>query len=124
MKKCTTAKILNWYMHGETGVSSEAIASVVMGEPPVNIGHPSDPADFYRCIKFLEAVPEARSYMSEVAKLSPQWKSLVKRWDEIENCFIDEVGYDCCKSNSAPETYELMKNILYHEVNQKGGSDE
>jgi hypothetical protein len=106
--------ILAWYVNGETGISSKAMAAVFSGIEPVNRwfgNHPSDPSDFNRCLKLLNAVPEARNHMDKVAKLSDVWAKLVDRWDEVKKCFLDEVGYDWCKAKEAPKTYALMKEI-------------
>ena len=108
--------ILDWYANGETGISSKAMASALVDIIPTNQwakfgNHPSDPSDFNRCLKLLNAVPEARNHMDKVAKLSDVWARLVDRWDELEKCFLDEVGYDWCKAKEAPKTYALMKEI-------------
>jgi hypothetical protein len=108
-------KILQWYATGETGVSSKAMAAAVSGceLDPGWSDHPSDPADFNRCLKFLIAVPEANLHMSKVAALSDIWAKLVDRWDELEQCFIDEVGFDWEKGRElhASKTYQMMKEI-------------
>ena len=109
-------KILIWFATGETGISSKAMACAVADLPPdvkwAKFGnHPSDPDDFNRCLKFLAAVPEARNHLDKVAALSPVWAKLVASWDELEQCFIDEVGFDWCKGGSAKKTYDLMKSI-------------
>ncbi len=106
-------QILKWFIHGETGVSSCAMAAALIGEEPKRKyhNHPSDPADFNRCLKLLTEVPEARKHMDRVSKLSPIWSKLVSRWDEVEKCFLNEAGYDWSKNCPAPKTYQLMKEI-------------
>ncbi len=103
--------ILNWYANGEKGLSSEAMAAALSGNTPTRIYHPGDPADLNRCIKLVAAVPESRSHLQEVAKLSPQWEKIIKHWDELEKSFIDEVGFDWCKAKSAPKTFKLMNSL-------------
>jgi hypothetical protein len=45
-------KIGNWL--GDTGLSSEAMASVALGASPSQVYAPADPSDFTRCVQFLE----------------------------------------------------------------------
>jgi hypothetical protein len=107
-------RVLNWYATGRTGVSSEAMANTVCDIECSNgfANHPHDPSDFNRCLLFLEAVPEAKLLLSKVAEISPVWKRLVERWDEIESMLIGEVGHNWSKGRSAPKTYELMREII------------
>lgn len=104
-------KVLEWFVQGETGISSEAMARAVCGmardrEWSAWGDHPSDPDDFKRCVKFLGAVPEARQHMDKVAKLSKVWKRLVEHWDELESLFREEYP-----TKSAPRLYERMKQL-------------
>lgn len=103
-------KILEWFATGRVGASSKAMASAV-ADLPHDKSHPYDPADLNRCLLLLEAVPEIRNSMDKVAAISDTWGKLVARWDEVEQCFLDEVGLNWCKARSAPATYELMKQI-------------
>ena len=109
------SRILNWLFHGRVGMSSKAMAAVFAGmqekySPSYTI--PFDPSDFNRCLMLLEVVPEGREMMGEVAKINPEWKLIVNRWDEIERCFIDEAGLDWSKSDSAPKTAKLMREVV------------
>lgn len=104
-------QILNWFAHGETGVSSEAMACVIAGIKPNSRwgafgNHPSDPDDLKRCIRFLDAVPDARLHMDKVAKISKVWANLVKNWDELEAMFKEEFP-----TGQAPKTYQRMKEL-------------
>ena len=103
-------KILEWFATGRVGASSKAMACAAAGLPG-DKSHPYDPDDLNRCLLLLEAVPEIRDCMDKVAEISGTWAKLVTRWDEVEKCFLDEVGLNWCKANSASKTYELMKQI-------------
>lgn len=105
-------KVLKWFATGETGMSSEAMASAVCGIESQK-WHPCDPADFNRCLKLIRDVPEIKEHMGKVSALSPVWEKLVARWDEVEKCFLDEVGLDWSKGRRlhATKTYALMKEI-------------
>lgn len=104
-------KILEWFANGETGISSKAMARAIAGIKPdkerdCSGDHPRDPADFKRCVKLLEAVPEARQHMNEVAKLSDVWALLVEHWVELEELFYEE-----WPTGRAPKLYERMKQL-------------
>jgi hypothetical protein len=58
--------------------------SVENGYP---IHHPYDPDDFSRCYKLLEAVPEWKSQINKLKRLSPEWNNLVENWSELTDMF-------------------------------------
>ena len=103
-------KILNWFGTGQVGASSKAMALAAAGMP--NDGsHPYDPDDLNRCLLLLEAVPEIRGHMADIAAIDATWKELIARWDEVERCFLDEAGLNWTKARTARKTYALMKSI-------------
>lgn len=106
-------KVLAWFIYGETGISSEAMACAVSGMMPNPKGthfgnHPHDPDDLNRCIKFLDAVPEARDHLDKVAVLSKTWAALVGNWSELEALLREEVPTGIGR---APKTYARMKQL-------------
>ncbi len=106
---------IEWHLHGEHGISSEAIfdrLSFGGTSPRWNSNHPLDPSDFRRCELLLRAVPEFRSRLSEMAAESPVWAALVSRWQEIAALLEEEVpGVYEGANGSAVRTYALMKAI-------------
>jgi hypothetical protein len=107
------AKIAHWFATGHVGVSSRTMASFLgLGIRKGDYSHPHDPDDLDRCLQLLEAVPELRPYIANLAALSPEWEALVRRWDEIERSHLDEVGLRWTKANRAPKTYELMRSVI------------
>ena len=89
-----------WVAIGETGLSSKTMWNCFMAVErgyPINIPH--DPDDFSRCYKLLEAVPEWKSQMSKLTRLSPVWKRLVLNWDILTAKFEenDKGFYDFIK---------------------------
>ena len=100
--------IIEWLANGETGLSSETIAFFALGKTNRRISYPYDPADLNRCIKLLTDAPEAKKALPILANLNPTWKRLVQHWEELQQMFIDEVGYDWCNAKSAPKTYGRM----------------
>lgn len=108
-------KVLEWLANGETGLSSETMAFWIGFGVLKKIGrhhHPHDPADFDRCLRLLDAVPEMRPHLAKMAYVSDAWKKLVERWHDIERQHLKEVGLGWTKALSAPKTYALMKSVL------------
>jgi len=101
---------LDWLMSGDTGVSSQAIFSVLEGRMPHNTTHnwPYDPSDFGRCLRMLERIPEFRPRLKEVSIAMPAWKPMIDAWDQIESFYKSEVEASG-RWGSAPQTYELIK---------------
>lgn len=111
------AKALNWLDNGRVGASSGTMCAVLfpnlqshhklahnVRDDGFRISYPHDNSDFDRCMKFLEAVPEARARLPELAKTSPEWEGLVNNWDKIENLMKDE--------QKSGEAYDLIKESL------------
>lgn len=92
--------VSKWLDSHDTGLSSLAMCQRLfgVGQPRVDDRtlHPLDPSDFGRCHRFLEAVPEARTRLAEVADLSPTWKTLVQHWDELTALYLKELPSGVC----------------------------
>lgn len=95
-------KILEWFVTGARGISSEAIACTVVGLKPRFACHPIDQHDFKRCVMFLDAVPEARKHLDKVAMLSKTWAILVENWDELETLY---------RSGNLSKLYSQMRRL-------------
>lgn len=104
-------KILNWFATGHVGASAKVMACAAAGIDSNERNHPYDPSDLNRCLLLLVEVPEILQHFDKVAAISDTWAKLIARWDEVEQCFLDEVGRNWCKAHSAPKTYNLMKAI-------------
>lgn len=103
-------KIGAWLINGETGLSSKAMAAVAL-DVGSDGSHPYDPDDLNRCLKLIDKIPEIKQHFDEIAQLSNTWRLMIAKWDELESLFISEVGFDWSKGDSAPKTYELMREI-------------
>ena len=106
------SQVLDWLANGRVGLSSKTMAMIALGSPPKRIDYPYDPDDLNRCLLLLEAAPSVRDAFPEIAASSKVWAALIANWGEIEQTFIDEVGLNWCKANSAPKTYDLMKRVV------------
>lgn len=78
-----TKRALNWLFNGEVGMSSKTILGFYLGIF-VRKDAPHDYADFRRCMKLLELIPEAKEALPDLAQISHHWRELVGQWDELE----------------------------------------
>lgn len=109
--------VINWLAAGERGISSNTIVSHIWGLKHDRFGpsHPHDPADLQRCLQLLDASPETKERFSEMQTCSPQWRALLKQWDELERLFLSEAG-NLKWSNRIPatQTYFAMQECIDH----------
>lgn len=92
-----------WAAAGDTGTSSKAILAVMVGKPPkTRFCYPHDGDDLGRCLGLLDAVPEYRIRLGEMAAIGPEWAALVENWDELERM---------CRAKDG-RLYDRMKKIL------------
>ena len=97
----------NWLACDDTGASSKAIAFHIMGAGEAGNSYPLDAADFGRCHRFLEAVPEAVRLFPWMAKVSLEWAALVAKWDIITASYLQELPHGI-----APETCKLIHQAI------------
>lgn len=112
MRKDTLQRACAWVVRDDTGLSSKQLWAVMMGVPPGRSYYPSDPDDLGRCLRLLDAVPEWKPRIREMAGQSAEWDALTARWGDLEASFLTECGslrpgYGA----RAPRTYALMKQI-------------
>lgn len=68
---------------GLTGASAKAIAAHLCGWGRQDGSYPHDAGDFGRCEALLDAIPELRGRLPEMAAVNAYWAALVPCWDEI-----------------------------------------
>jgi hypothetical protein len=101
-----------WRKGVDTGLSSVTVWAHMMGLKDFDVDYPLDPADLGRILRLLELIPEWKPRVSELAALSPEWRALAGRWDEITSLMDSEVGFFGEKGNRARRTYRLMRQVL------------
>lgn len=114
------SKALALIAAGKTGLSSQALAFNLLSLNTTKTDHPHNPADFNRCLRMIYAVPAVKSNLQSMSKVSAYWEALVEHWDQIEQCFLDEAGFEYTKSTKAPKTYKLMRSVLDAVTPRKG----
>jgi uncharacterized protein (UPF0335 family) len=66
-----------------TGASAKSIAAHLGGSGKQDGAYPHDADDFARCEALLDAVPEFRARLSEMAQVNAYWAELVPNWNEL-----------------------------------------
>ena len=110
MDKGNTMTLTEWFVNGDTGLSSETLALWLSEQkrPEKGVRFPWDPSDFRRCLLLLDAVPELREKMHTLPQLSKEWAAFHEKWDELEKTLRHEAAV----GRTAPKTYGLIKEIL------------
>lgn len=100
-----------WIVKGNVGVSSKCIWGHMTGTVTSGCAssYPHDGGDFNRCLLLLEAVPEWKPRMAEMAAHGDVWAKLASNWESITAAFIEEAGLNYSKSNQASQAYALIK---------------
>ena len=109
MAENTQKRAMWWLEKGEHGISSRAMWNCFMGRDKCDQWGdwgPSDPSDFKRCHKLLEAVPEWKERLQELKKLSLYWSNLVDNWDRLNEYLEDQL-----KTGKKNGMYEFMKSL-------------
>lgn len=99
-----------WFARGATGISSETIALTMQGQAkggPFGADAPHDPADFHRCRRLFEIVPEWRSQLSKVTALYPWFRPFEEAWDEFDRLFDEE-----SPSGRCPKLFAAMSKAM------------
>ena len=92
-----------WIANGECGMSSKTMWNCFMDNKDFQINHPYDPADFGRCWKLLDAIPEWKSKLYKLKPLSEAWNNLVENWDEL-TLFYEKKNFK--------DMYLLMQKLI------------
>ncbi|WP_413509976.1 hypothetical protein [Serratia liquefaciens] len=80
-----------WLASDDTGASSLYLASVLTGEFFAENHYPRDPADFGRCLRLVEAVPELECKISDMSQHGKEWAVVTANWDEWAELYrLDE----------------------------------
>lgn len=102
-----------WLLNGEHGISSRAMFSVLSGKNVMGtwgMHHPCDPDDFKRCYKLLQAVPQWKSRLYKMNRVSPVWQRLVENWDKLTEMYEQNVREDW-KNYKQVGMYEFMQSL-------------
>ena len=100
-----------WLIHGEHGISSKTMFKYLDGRDIAEYErHPCDPDDFSRCYKLLEAVPQWKSQLHKLKRISPVWAKLVDNWDKLTEMYEQNVRENW-KNAKKVGMYEFMESL-------------
>ena len=95
---------------GDTGLSSKAIASVILtGRCALgrSYPHPLDPSDFRRCLLLMRELPKGvGGTVGLLADSSKEWKAVIENWEILERLYDEE-----SQGEAAPKLYKKMKEL-------------
>lgn len=105
-----------WAINGEHGISSKTMFNHLSEK--LQVGRlsnsyectPSDPDDFKRCYKLLQAVPQWKERLCELKTISPTWEKLVNNWDKLTEMYEQNVKEEW-KNYKKTGMYEFMKQL-------------
>ena len=109
-KLIATNVIGDWLVSDDTGLSSKAIASVILtGRCATGrkYHHPLDPSDFGRCLRLMRELPYGTGgTVGVLAGHSKEWKAVIENWEELEKLYDEELP-----SGKGSKLYARMKEL-------------
>lgn len=99
-----------WLINGETGLSSKAMLNCFLGKS-FRVDYPHDPDDFKRCYKLLQVIPEWKSQLYRLKRMSDSWSQLVDNWDKLTQMYEQNVQEEW-KNYQEIGMYEFMESLL------------
>lgn len=96
----------NWFLNGDTGVSSETMAAIALGATKRGNGRmdaPHDPADFGRCYRLVKAVPEIRAHFPRIGRKCKTFTGILHHWDALVKIYE--------RDKPTGESHELYRRI-------------
>ena len=106
-------QLLNWYLNGETGLSSQTIASVMLDDTTgAQQSYPHDGKDLRRCMLLLRAIPEALSALDVLEQTNVHWQELAADWPLLTKSMAQELGPHLDKNSDTPQTNIMIQLAL------------
>lgn len=101
-----------WLVNGQHGISSKTMFKYLDGRDITKgwESTPSDPDDFSRCYKLLQAVPQWKTQLHKLKSVSPVWAKLVDNWDKLTEMYEQNVREDW-KNYKKIGMYEFMQSL-------------
>lgn len=102
VKASTGMGLTAWLDSDDVGMSSKFMASVLSGQFKAEFAIPYDPADFGRCVRMIQAIPELEQQIGEMRKHGRMWTAVADNWarwsemlDEGQNKALYEEMRSC-----------------------------
>ena len=101
-----------WLIKGDRGISSETMFGAITGLYINESKYPpSDPSDFYRCYKLIKEVPEFKSGLYKVSKISKTWENIINNWDKLSKLLEQQIEHKENRVKLTSEMYNFMKKL-------------
>ncbi|MGK0688754.1 hypothetical protein ACSFC0_25740 [Serratia marcescens] len=84
--------LADWLASDDTGMSSLFMASKLTGMFEAEYAYPRDPADFGRCLRLIEAVPELESKIRDMSQHGKEWAVVAAHWYEWSEVYRADDG--------------------------------
>lgn len=84
--------LADWLASDDTGMSSLFMASKLTGMFEAEYAYPHDPADFGRCLRLVEAVPELESKIRDMSQHGKEWAVVAANWHEWAEVYRADDG--------------------------------
>ena len=104
------AEVLEWLDNGDTGVSSKGFAMAAVGVRREHLDFPSDPSDFNRCAKMIEACPSIKN-LEVVKEIEPSLAPFIDNWNVMAD-FRKKAMAE--KKTNNPELHDYINNLARH----------
>lgn len=78
-----------WLASDDVGMSSKFMASVLSGQFMAEFAIPHDTADFGRCVRMIEAVPELEGLIHKMCDHGVMWAAVADNWERWQQ-MVDE----------------------------------
>lgn len=99
----------NWLINGDTGISSKTMAAIALGATKSDkhsVDAPYDEADFGRCYRLVQKVPEIREHFPRIGKKVKIFAGILREWDVLVRIY----ERDKPKGESR-ELHELIRGL-------------
>lgn len=101
-----------WTRCDDVGASSRYMAHVMIDAPACEYNYPHDIGDFYRCIKFLEAINHDDRVPLAMSDTGKEWKGIIDNWKELYGIYLANMNGD----KSAGKTFNALIDKIIREV--------
>ena len=107
------SQLLHWFLNGETGLSSQTIARVLLDDTTeAELNYPHDGQDLRRCMLLLRTIPETLSVLDVLEQRNVHWQELIADWPLLTKSLAHELGPHLDKNSATPQIDIIIQHAL------------